>query len=270
MLDITGSIVTYKNDLQVLAQAMASFLASDLKIKLYVVDNSPTDEIKSICQDPRIEYIFNNANVGFGAGHNIAIRRSLGQSPYHLVLNPDIYFDGSCLKTLLAYMEAKPQVGLVMPKVLYPDGSLQYLCKLLPTPFVFFARRFLKSKKLLNKINYTYELKFTGYNREMNVPYLSGCFMFLKNEALEKVGLFDEKIFMYSEDTDLTRRIHRHYQTAFYPGVSIYHHFAKGSHKSLKLLYYGIHGSIVYFNKWGWFFDSERKEINRKVLAALK
>lgn len=95
--------------------------------------------------DNKIIYIFNNANLGFGKGHNIALRKSIEENiSYHLVLNPDVYFEEGVLEELYNFMEENQDVGLVMPKVLYSDGRLQHLCKLLPTPFDLFGRRFLK------------------------------------------------------------------------------------------------------------------------------
>ena len=105
----------------------------------------------------------------------------------------------------------------------------------------------------------------------MDVPYLSGCFMFLRITALKKVGLFDENIFMYGEETDLCRRLIRvGYRTVFNPNVYIIHEFQKGSHKTWRLTWIGIRSAIYYFNKWGWFFDNERKKINTEVLNKLK
>ena len=169
-------------------------------------------------------------------------------------------------------MENNPDVGLVMPKVLYPDGTLQYLCKLLPTPLDLFGRRFLNFgpfRKIIEKRNEVYELRFTGYDKIMEVPYLSGCFMFIRTEVLKKVGLFDERFFMYLEDTDLSRRIHRVSKTIYYPEVSIYHEYGKGSYKNPKLLKYHLDSTFKYFNKHGWFFDKERDEINKKTLEKL-
>lgn len=267
---VTASIVTYKNDREVLLQAIHSFLNTELEVHLFIVDNSPTNALSDIIEDNRVTYIFNDANLGFGAAHNIAMRRALPAAPYHLVLNPDVYFGTEVLEKLVHMMNANPTVGLTMPKVLYPDDSVQYLCKLLPTPKQLFLRRFIKwDKKGLEKSNYKYELRFTNYDKRMTVPYLSGCFMFFRTSALKDVGLFDERIFMYSEDLDLSRRIHQKYDTVFFPEVKIYHHFAKGSHKSLKLLWYAIHGNIIYFNKWGWVFDRERDKINQAVLSKL-
>jgi GT2 family glycosyltransferase len=274
MKNINVSIVLFKNDQDLVKKAIYSCINSFLINKVYLIDNSPTDILSCLASlDSRIEYIFNNANLGFGKAHNISLKKSIEENiPYHLVLNPDVYFEKGVLEELYNFMEANKDVGLVMPKVLYPDGNIQYLCKLLPTPLDLFGRRFLNFgpfKKIVEKRNEIYELRFTGYDKITEVPYLSGCFMFIRTEVLKKVGLFDERFFMYLEDTDLSRRIHRVARTVYYPYVHIYHEYGKGSYKSLKLLYYHIKSAIKYFNKYGWFFDKEREEINKKILKKL-
>ncbi len=270
---LTASIVCYKNDRHMLLEAINSFLVSQVAtpLTLYLIDNSPTDELKQLATSADIIYIFNPSNPGFGAAHNIAIEKAMKEgSKFHLVLNPDVYFDKNVLGQLLNFMESNPQVANVLPKVLYPNGDVQYLAKLLPTPYDWIGRRFNPLKKMVEKRNETFELRFTEYNKIMEVPYLSGCFMLLRLDALKKVGFFDEKIFMYGEETDLCRRlIDGGYRTVFYPKVSIYHHFEKGSHKSWRLTKIGIQSAIYYFNKWGWFFDSRRKEINSQTLKTL-
>ncbi len=121
-------------------------------------------------------------------------------------------------------------------------------------------------RSVREKRNKLYELRGANFEQEMNVPFLSGSFMFLRVEALKKVGVFDEKIFMYLEDADLCRRLHRHYRTMYYPKVFIVHEFFKGSHKSLRLMSYHIKSALYYFTKWGWFVDKERDDINLKTL----
>ncbi len=275
MNKLNVSIVLFSSCSNTIKKAVDSCLLSKLINKIYLVDNSPTDELKELSKlDYRIEYIFNNANLGYGKAHNIAIKKSIEEDiPYHLVLNPDVYFEESVLEELYNFMEKNKDVGLVMPKVLYPDGKLQYLCKLLPTPFDLFGRRFFSFgpfKKFIKKRNEIFELAFTGYDKIMEVPYLSGCFMFIRTEVLKKIGLFDERFFMYLEDTDLSRRIHQVAKTIYYPYVHIYHEYEKGSYKSKKLLKYHIESAIKYFNKWGWFFDPKRDQINQKTLKILK
>jgi GT2 family glycosyltransferase len=269
---ISASIVAYKNNPAILQEAVSSFLDSTTNSILYVVDNSPTNVLEKFVNNDRIVYIFNNRNVGFGAGHNIALKKILSEnsSDYHIVLNPDVYFQDDVISKLIAYMDSDSQVGLVMPKVLYPDGRLQPVCKLLPTPGTLLTRRFLGFNPwLTNRINHWYEMHFTGYDKIMDVPFLSGCFMFLRIEALRKIGLFDERIFLYTEDTDLTRRMHQYYRTVFYPGAVIYHYHEKASYGNSFALVHHMRSAITYFNKWGWFNDTEREIINQQVLLKL-
>jgi hypothetical protein len=267
MSQINASIVLYHNKKEQLLKAINSFLNTFLDVKLYLVDNSSNDDLKELCKlDDRIEYIFNNENLGYGTAHNIAMRKSIVDGVlYHLVLNPDIYFEQGVLEKLFSYMEKKKDIGNIIPQVRYPNGEVQYLCKLLPTPLDLILRRFIPFKSWKEKRNQNYELRWTGYDKVMNVPSLSGCFMFLRCDVLKDVGLFDENIFMYLEDTDLNRRIHSKYKTIFYPDVEIVHEYAKESYVNKKLLKYHIQSAIYYFNKWGWLFDQERKEINKKV-----
>ena len=272
MVKISGAIVLYNNEVEILRDAIYSFLDSSLVEKLFLVDNSPTDILRSISDDSRIDYIHNPSNPGFGAAHNIAIEKALQLGvKYHLVLNPDVYFDNNVINELVNYMDDNINIGNIMPKVLYPDNSIQYLCKLLPTPYDWVGRRFNPFKKMVEKRNEIFELRFSNYDKIMEVPYLSGCFMFLRLSAIRKVGMFDDGIFMYGEETDLCRRlINGGFKTIFYPKVSIYHHFEKGSHKSWRLTKIGMQSAIYYFNKWGWFFDKNRKDINKKTLKALR
>lgn len=271
-MQINGSIVLYKNDEEILKDAIKSFLNTDITIKLYLIDNSPTDSLKYLLAlDDRIEYIFNNNNLGFGKAHNIAIKKSIEDGAnYHLVLNPDVYFEAGVLEELSDFMEKNKDVGNIMPKIFYPSGELQYLCKLLPTPKELIFRRFVNNKRTIEKINHKYELRDFGYDKILNVPFLSGCFMFLRLEHLKDVGLFDENIFMYMEDLDLNRRLHAKYKTIFYPNVSIIHVHAKDSYKNKFLLKKHIQSTIYYFNKYGWIFDSFRTKKNKEVMKIIK
>ena len=268
MYQLTVSIVLYNNERSVIQKAIECVLQSNLEIKLFLIDNSEIDNLKYLSHYPNVEYIFNNKNIGYGAGHNIALKKVMDKSKYHLILNPDIEFNENVLEEIYNYMETNNHVGQVIPKVLYPDGSLQYVCKLIPTPFNLFSR--LLPGSLFKKYNQKFELRFSGYNKIMDVPYLSGCFMFLRCSALKEVGLFDERFFMYPEDIDLTRRMHKRYRTVFYPYVEIFHGHAKSSFNNIKMFTIHITNIIKYFNKWGWLFDTERKKVNRQILQQLK
>jgi len=272
MFQVSASIVLYHNTEREIEKVINSFFKTSLlSVKLYLIDNSSNCNLKILKKiDSRIEYIYNDANIGYGKAHNIAIRKSIEKNiPYHIVLNPDIYFDENVIDELYRYMENNKSIGNIIPEVLYPNGKKQYLCKLLPTPADLIFRRFMPLKKWKDKRNKTYELRFSRYNKIMNIPSLSGCFMFLRNDVLKEVGLFDENIFMYLEDTDLNRRIHIKYKTIFYPKVSIVHEYGKESYVNKKLLGYHIKSAIYYFTKWGWILDKERDVINNNCLREL-
>ena len=273
MVKLSASIVLYKTKTEDLKRVIDSYCTYQGEKQLFLVDNSPSDELKNVVTmypNNDIYYIFNNANMGYGKAHNIAIRKSIERGlPYHIILNPDIIIEKGALEKLTDYMEQHPEVGNVMPKITYPNGELQYLCKLLPRPIDLIFRRFLPWEKIRNKINERYELRFFNYNEIMNIPNLSGCFMFLRTKALEKVGLFDENIFMYIEDIDLNRRIHNVYRTIYYPNATVVHEHQKESYKNKKLLKAHIQSAIYYFNKYGWFFDKDRSNINRNILEKI-
>lgn len=270
-MSITVSIVVYNTDYAVLRKLVDCLENEGLDILLYVIDNSPTEGLGERLRHDNIRYIFSGRNIGYGAAHNIALRAALQESKYHLVLNPDIHFPKGTIERLLAYLEENPTVGLVMPKILFPDGSNQFLCKLLPRPIDLVMRSFLPGSKITKRINYWYEIRFDGcYDRIMDVPYLSGCFMLVRTDVLKDVGLFDERFFLYFEDTDLSRRIHSKYKTVCYPYEVAYHSYGRGSYSDRRLFWIHVTSAIGYFNKWGWFLDRERKKINRRVVLNLK
>lgn len=264
---ITGSIVTYHNSVNDIKKVVNSFLSTNSNTKLYVIDNSSNDNLKGIIDVfQKIEYVYVGKNLGYGSAHNIAIRKSaeIG-STYHVILNPDIIFNADVIPKICNFMTENSDIGLIMPKVTYPNGELQFLCKMIPTPLNLIGRRFLP-KTLMKKIDFNYEFKFTDYNKITDVPILSGCFMFLRTSTLLDVNLFDENFFMYCEDFDLSRRINEIARTVYYPEVSIIHNHAKDSYKSVSMLFLHIKSAIYYFNKWGWIFDKKRKKINQKIL----
>jgi GT2 family glycosyltransferase len=271
MYDIVCSLVIYKNERSQLLAAIDSFLNTDLKVKLVLIDNSPSNILEDLKIDSRVEYIHNPSNPGYGSTHNIAVRKYLNQTKYHLILNPDIYYSGGVIEDIISFMNRDESIGLVMPKVLYPDGKIQYLAKLIPSPFVFFVRRFLHIASLKKKISDKFELRFSGYDIIMEVPYLSGCFMVFRTEALKKINGFDENIFMHMEDLDITRRCcDAGFKAIFYPNQRVYHDHLYKSFLTVANLKMYFSSAFYYYNKWGWFFDKKRRIINNKTIKAIK
>ncbi|MFC3110331.1 glycosyltransferase [Undibacterium arcticum] len=267
---ISCSVVCYNNAPTQIAQVLQSVATSSIAVFVYVIDNSHDDRLAAVAKEFGAVYIHLPHNPGFGAAHNVAIRGALENgSTYHLVLNPDIHFSADVIQTLVDYMEQHSDVGLVMPGIRYPDGRQQHLCKLLPNPGDLLMRRFVPALYRRSGRLARYELHASGYDKIMEVPSLSGCFMLLRTRILGETAGFDERFFMYLEDLDLSRRIGQVARVVFFPYVTVVHDYAKGSYKSSRLLFYHIKSAILYFNKWGWFSDVERDAINKSTLKKI-
>ncbi|MDR2393224.1 MAG: glycosyltransferase family 2 protein [Treponema sp.] len=264
---ISASVVLYNSDIERIKSIIQSFSPSENRL-LYIIDNSTNDRFRILeKQFTDMRYIYSK-NIGYGAAHNIALHEAIDAgSAFHLILNPDIRFDPTVIPFLLRYMQDNHDVSYILPKVVYPNGECQYLCKLLPTPFDLIFRRFMPKIEFIQKINDRYVLKKSGYNKVLNPPCLSGCFMFLRMSVIKKHTLFfDERFFMYCEDVDFIRRLHRISKTIYLPDVFITHDHAKASYISKKMLWEHIKSAVKYFNKWGWFFDPERTHMNKQIL----
>lgn len=267
---VSASLVLYHNKNKDVENVISSVLKSPIDI-LCIVDHSANDDFKSLSdKSDRIIYL-HTENDGYGKGHNTGIKEILKQtkSDYHIVLNPDIYFESDAIKQLIGFMDNNPDVGLVMPKVYYPDGRFQYLCKLLPTPADIFLRQFAPTS-IKERNNERYTLKNVDYNKTMDIPSLSGCFMFFRTYTFEKIGGFDERYFMHFEDIDITRRIGDISRTVYFPNATIIHAHEAAHKTSKKMLLVGLKSAVKYFNKWGWFFDKERSKRNKGALKYLR
>lgn len=261
------SIVLYNNKFDEVKALVSSLRSNPTVKRIFLIDNSKTRDDDYLGLD--VTYVFNDINLGYGRGHNIALRQTLydKMSPIHIVMNADVHLEPEIIDNIVAYMCQHTDVAMLMPKVYYPNNKIQYLCRLLPTPIDLFGRRFLPKRFMRRRVE-RLEMRHTDYNKIIEVPHISGCFMTIRTEVLEKSGLFDERFFLYLEDVDLTRRISRWGKTIFYPKVHIVHKHNRGSYSSFKLLMRHITSAYKYFRKWGFFSDKEREVINRKIFDA--
>ena len=265
---MTVSIVTYNTDLSELDCCLSCLSASCVD-RIWIIDNSSSAQISdhvSGLDDQRITYI-PAENRGYGAGHNIAINEALAYAPtdgLHLIINTDIRFDPEILQTLKDVCQKDSTVGMIQPLILGPDKKCHYSARRLPTPYDLILRRFLPAS-WAKKRRARYLLKDRNLEQPLIVPYLSGSFMLVRLQALRDCGLFDERFFMYPEDIDLTRQIRAKYKTVYYPAVSIVHDHRAASYSSPRMLRVHASNMIKYFNKWGWFFDRQRRQMNDAI-----
>lgn len=269
---VTFSLVVYKQPIEELQTVIRSLLLYPPSKKIFVIDNSPTEVARTLTDMADcITYRHIPENIGFGRAHNLAIKDALELGcQYHFVVNPDIFFDTDIITPMIDYLDAQPEVGQMMPKILYPDGRTQFLPKLMPSPKALVQR---KLKRLLPKKHeqwmQRFEMRGMSDEQVYEVGHVTGCFSVMTRQALEKVGLYDDRFFMYFEDTDMTRRINKHFRTVYFPRVAVYHGYGNGASHSSKLFFIFLSSLVKFFNKWGWFFDNERSRCNRKILSQL-
>lgn len=264
-ISVIASIVLFQHKPIELEKTLYSLTSQPEITKIILIDNGGSEWANEI-KDNRFCYIKSHKNLGFGRAHNLAIKKFAKQSDYFIICNPDIEFESGTVKSILD-AEKKFQAGLFMPKIAYPDGRRQELCKLLPTPIDLFIRRFIPILSRLTDSRYL--LRKANFDQAFFAPSLSGCFMFCRSSSLINLGGFDERYFMYLEDIDLSRRFAIQFGAYYVPVATVYHDFQKASYKNKKLLKYHITSTIQYFNKWGWLFDNERRSLNKKCLEQL-
>lgn len=200
-----------------------------------------------------VELIRNHGNIGFGAAHNLAIQRH--RLPFHLVLNPDVYLPADAVRLAWDYCVRHPEVVLLSPAVLNPDGGRQHLLRPLPNlcdvSLRFLAMTFPSIRRW--KRYARYECRHLDAEREhRQIPSLSGCFMWCRSEVLRSVGGFDPRFFLYYEDYDLSRRMAKAGETAYCPSIRVVHDWERLILRNWRLRYHNLRSAIRYFNKWGW------------------
>ena len=244
-IDLTGRPVTRDLSVIIVSYNVREFLqqclhslekaGEGLSMEIIVVDNASGDGSAEMVRRefPRVRLIENRDNRGFSRANNQAVRIAGGR--YLLLINPDTLAREDTLAAMIAFMEAHPEAGAAGCKILNPDGTLQLSCRRsFPTPWVALSKitglgRLFPGSRLFGSYNLTY----LDPDRTAQVDALSGSFMFLRRQALEQVGLFDEQYFMYGEDLDLCYRIKKATWKIYYvPDTQIIHYKGKSTESS--------------------------------------
>jgi N-acetylglucosaminyl-diphospho-decaprenol L-rhamnosyltransferase len=211
-----------------------------------VVDNNSPDNSADMvaAEFPEFTLIRNPANNGFSAGNNLAMRAfgfpAARRTRHVMLLNPDTVVPDGSLGKLLAFLDATPQAGVIGPRLLLSDGSLDKACRRsFPTPEISFYRLtklyklFPKSKRL-NR----YNMEYLDEMQQTDVDAVVGACMLVRGEAIQQAGLLDEQFFMYGEDLDWCLRIKQAgLRVVYYPDAVVHHIKRAASSTSAKAQY---------------------------------
>ena len=244
-------IVSYKVRYYI-EQCLNSVLRSVPDAQILVVDNMSGDDSVDYLSEhfPQAEIIANDWNAGFGKANNMALAKATGR--YVLFLNPDTVVAERTIPGCIEYMDAHPETGAVGVRMQYGDGRFALESRRsLPTPSVSFwhmiglGRMFPRSKVFAK-----YHLTYLDKMQECPIDVVSGAYMFVRKEALDRIGGFDEAFFMYGEDIDLSYRILKAGYVNRYLPLPIVHYKGestiKTSYRYAKVFYDAM---LIFFNK---------------------
>ena len=203
-----------------------------------------------------VMYLHGHANIGYGAAHNLVLHGT--GADYHLVLNPDVELAADALANAVRWLDEHPQVGALAPAVHAPDGTRQYLCKRYPAVLDLFLRGFAPVfvKRMFRRRLARYELRDkVGVDppREViGVPALSGAFMLVRRDAIDRTGGFDPRFFLYFEDFDWSVRLNKITRTAYVPSVQVVHHGGQAATKGFAHVRWFVKSGRRFYRKHGW------------------
>jgi GT2 family glycosyltransferase len=260
-MDVSIIILNYKS-CGLVRQCVEAIAAHPTKSshEIIVVDNASGDGIGEMLAErfPDVRFVQHSSNVGFAAGNNIGIRISRGR--YVMIMNPDIIVHPGSIDALVDFMDANADVGVAGPKLFRPDGTLDNSCYRFPTYAIPLYRRTpLGRLPSARAAVSSYLMEDYDHERARDVDWLLGAVLIVNRNALEKVGMFDERFFLYFEDIDWCRRFStRGWRVVYYPEAKMVHFHerlsARGNwltspfQKSTRI---HIASCIKYFRKWG-------------------
>lgn len=233
---------------QLLAECLASLVGGGLDgvdATVWVVDNASSDASAELVRErfPEVRLIESAVNLGYAAANNLALRaagfadtpRPRDASPrrHALLLNPDTVVPPGAVAALVAVLVDEPDVGIVGPRLILPDGSLDRACRrAFPTPEVAFYRFSGLSKLLPDHPRFgRYNLSFLPEDEPVDVDSVVGACMLLRDEAVADTGLLDERFWMYGEDLDWALRVRAAGWRVVYRPHVIVHHVKRASSK---------------------------------------
>jgi N-acetylglucosaminyl-diphospho-decaprenol L-rhamnosyltransferase len=266
-------IVLNWNTRQLLRKCIASVYCtvSPIDIEVIVVDNNSSDGSADMVAEsfPDATLIRNSKNIGFSAGNNLAIRQASGR--YILLLNPDAELLPGSVQAMFDFAESHPDAAVIGPKLLNTDGSLQKNGRMFPT----FAREMLHITKIYRLapgwFNRKYEWGRADFDAATEVDEVSGACMLVRRAAIDKVGMLDERFFMYYEEVDWCRRFKDAGFTVWYlPEAEVIHHWAQGSRKAgLATSHIAFRSQYLYYRKHHGFLQAATLRAVSGVLLLL-
>ena len=227
-MDVSIIVVSY-NGRDLLRGCLRSVFEQTrgLEFEVIVVDNASQDGTPEMVASefPQARLVRRSANAGFATAVNDGIQQARGEAL--LILNPDTELDANVLLPMLAYLRQHPDIGILAPKLLDADGSLQLSCRAFPGFTTALFNRYSLLTRLLpsNPFSKRYLMTDFDHSAIADVDWASAACWLLPRATYEKIGPLDEGYFWSIEDVDYCQRVHRGgLRVVYFPEVAIRHH----------------------------------------------
>ena len=227
--------------------------AADLEAETVVVDNASGDGVEALLsrEFPDVRLLRNDENVGYAGAVNRGIAETRGE--FVLVMNPDCTLDPGAVRTLVGHLRAHPRTAIAGPRILNPDGTLEYSARAYPDQLAFLFNRYSLLTRWFpnNPWSRRYLLTDWDHATVRDVDWLSGACLMVRREAIRQVGPMDDRFFMFNEDVDWCRRMNlAGWSVAYVPDARAVHHVgASRKRVAARVIVERHRGMIHYFHK---------------------
>lgn len=250
--DVSVTICSW-NTVALLEECLRSLAAirDEASFEVIVVDNGSKDGSADAVRERHnwVRLIALEENRGFCGGHNLAIRERKGKHVF--LLNSDATVHPGAIEALLAFADSQPEAGILGPRILNPDGSLQLSCRTFPRPIAALFRNTVLGRLFPNsRFVREYLMQDWDHSSERDVDWVSGAAMFVSQDVIERVGVLDEAFFMYCEDVDWCYRAHKAgFRVVYVPTAVVTHAIGKSTDQAANRMILRFHRSMLYFYK---------------------
>ena len=253
-MDLSCIIVNYQHS-ESLKDCLDSIYQTiqEIDFEVIIIDNSEEDPgLQSLKERyPKTQIVYNSTNVGFSKANNQAAKIARGN--FLFILNPDTILKEQATNSMFRYIRSNLEIGALGPKVVNPDGSLQYSCRRYPNLWTSLFNRYSILTRLFpqNRFTRRYLMLDFNHNETLPVDWLSGCCLMIPKSVFEEVNGFDENYFLFNEDIDLCRMVHQTGKKVIYfPEAKIIHKVSTSNRKATARIIIQRHlGMMYYFKK---------------------
>jgi GT2 family glycosyltransferase len=250
----TAGIVAYNTDIGILGSTIKSLLSCTTGLRVIILCNSPLasyqQAVQDLCAEFKVDCFPNQANGGFGKGHNDIVRQV--STEWYICCNPDVVVNPTAIENLISFAETKNDAIILSPRIVGPSGETHFLARRHLTILTWLHRQLWR---IWPSVFSPFEFRF-DYGVSQKVEFPSGAFFAIRTRHFKQLEGFNEEYFLYCEDADFARRASNIGHNYYVSGAEVIHAWDKAWSRSTQMFLQELKSLYKYFRIHGF---SERK-----------